>query len=69
MNRYLDRQGALWQKAFYDHALRKEGYTGHCAVYRCQPATRRIGGKYRGLSALGHDMAVGANLFALFMNQ
>ena len=24
VNRYLDRQGALWQKAFYDHAVRKE---------------------------------------------
>ena len=24
VNRYLDRQGALWQKAFYDHAMRKE---------------------------------------------
>jgi len=24
VNRHLKRQGALWQKAFYDHALRKE---------------------------------------------
>lgn len=24
VNRHLMRQGALWQKAFYDHALRKE---------------------------------------------
>ncbi len=24
VNRYLGRQGALWQKAFYDHAVRKE---------------------------------------------
>jgi REP element-mobilizing transposase RayT len=24
VNRYLRRQGALWQKAFYDHALRQD---------------------------------------------
>ena len=24
VNRYLHRRGTLWQKAFYDHALRKE---------------------------------------------
>jgi len=24
VNRYLNRQGALWQKSFYDHAVRKE---------------------------------------------
>lgn len=24
VNHYLHRQGALWQKAFYDHALRRE---------------------------------------------
>lgn len=24
VNDYLNRQGALWQKAFYDHALRKD---------------------------------------------
>jgi len=24
VNRYLHRQGALWQKAFYDHALRED---------------------------------------------
>lgn len=24
VNGYLNRQGALWQKAFYDHALRKD---------------------------------------------
>ena len=24
VNGYLDRQGALWQKGFYDHAVRKE---------------------------------------------
>jgi len=24
VNRYLERHGSLWQKAYYDHALRKE---------------------------------------------
>jgi len=24
INEHLNRQGALWQKSFYDHALRKE---------------------------------------------
>ncbi len=24
LNRYLNRQGAIWQRGYYDHALRRE---------------------------------------------
>ncbi|MDP2694214.1 MAG: transposase [Gallionella sp.] len=33
VNGYLNRQGALWQKAFYDHAIRKDEDTQGVARY------------------------------------
>ena len=33
VNGYLNRQGALWQKAFYDHALRKDEDVREIARY------------------------------------
>ena len=33
VNGYLNRQGPLWQKAFYDHAVRKDEDIRHIARY------------------------------------
>ena len=60
-NRALSRTGAVWAKAFHDHALRDEdGFAGYGAVCGRQSVACEIGDTVGGLSVLECVVAVGS---------